>query len=342
MFTPNRNLASPSLPTPAVGSYTVYGWDRSYFTRKLTAALTFYGASYQVQRKTPEYTEEIHVRSGTHQIPVLHTAENWMLADSTPIIQLLDGRFPDRAMFPIEELGFLVHLLESYCDEWLARTTVHWRWNYSENHELLSMDLAEGHAEIAAKFADWGSRVCRATGVSSEIQKTAAEEEYFRILTAAEAQLIKTAFLLGERPTALDCVILGGLRAHFNYDPAPKKAIESRFPTVIEWCTERADNWNGAGSLNGMSEMTDFAKFLLTEMADTFVPFSLANKEALRAKQKAFVIRMYDEDVSYLARPYVETSRQMLVAHFNKLTETQQLTLRSVLPEPAILTLLGD
>jgi len=69
-----------------------------------------------------------------------------MIADTTPLRQLLDARYPERAMFPAGEMGAFVHLLEEYFDELIARTTVHWRWNYQENHELLSLDAAHGIA----------------------------------------------------------------------------------------------------------------------------------------------------------------------------------------------------
>jgi hypothetical protein len=65
--------------------YTVYGSDFSYFTRKLEAAMIFYGAHFEMLPKPPE----AEARSGTHQVPVLHTPENWMIADSTPLLHLL-------------------------------------------------------------------------------------------------------------------------------------------------------------------------------------------------------------------------------------------------------------
>lgn len=53
-------------------------------------------------------------------------------------------------MFPQGLQSVLVHIVEEYFDEWIARTMVHYRWH-------------------------------RATGVYSDRQKEAAEEEYVRI-----------------------------------------------------------------------------------------------------------------------------------------------------------------
>ena len=93
-------------------NYILYGGELSYFTRKLEAALIFYGADFEFRAKTNDNREQLEMRSGTHQVPVLQTPENWLIADSTPIMTLLDNRFPNRSMFPEGRLGVLVHLLE--------------------------------------------------------------------------------------------------------------------------------------------------------------------------------------------------------------------------------------
>ncbi len=341
MFTPPKNATSPQLETPS--NYVVYGWQRSYFTHKLMAALHFYGADWTFEAKTADNEAEIRYRSGTHQIPVLHTPENWMIADTTPLIQMLDGRFPSREMFPSGEMGFLVHLLEEYFDEWVARTTVHWRWNYEENHQLLAMDAAHGDPDIAKVMIGWGAKVCRALGVSSETQKRAAEDEYHRIMAAAETQLQQTAYLLGDRPTAVDCIVLAGLRAHFLYDPAPRAALVDRYPVVVKWVESDADDWNGLGSLSGLANLTDFAQLVLREMAETYQSFALGNQTALNNDEKAFVISMYGEDVSYLARAYVEQSRSQLTQHFNNLkNHTQCIALEGLLREHRLASLVDS
>jgi len=159
----------------------------------------------------------------------------------------------------------------------------------------------------------WGGKVCRATGVSSEIQKREAENEYHRIMVAVEEQLTQTPFLLGDRPTAVDCIVLAGLRAHFLYDPAPKKALYDKYPSAVRWVEEGSKNWDGSGSIPDFPETTSFGQFVLNEMKTTYMPYALSNSRALAQKEKAFIVNVYGEDVSYLARPYIEQSRQMIV-----------------------------
>lgn len=292
-------------------TYIVYGGELSYFTRKLEAGLIFYGLDYEIRPKTADVRELVETRSGTHQVPVLLTPENWMIADTTPLLNLLDSRYPHRRLFPAGPLGVLVHVLEEYFDEWIARTMVHYRWHYPESAEFASLKMAAGDPGAAARVREWGPRACRATGTESQQQQRAAEAEYERILAAIEVQLAETPYLMGHRPTAVDCVVLGGLRAHTNMDPDPKK-VTANYPRVVAWSEEAADDWDGTGELAAFPESTPFARFVLGEMVHTYRPYVLANREAQAAGAKAFNARIYDEKVSYLCRPYPEQSRQMI------------------------------
>ena len=305
--------------------YIVYGGELSYFTRKLEAAMVFYGAEFELRSKTGESREEIESRSGTHQVPVLHTPENWMIADTTPLMTMLDGRFPDRKMYPDGPLGVLVHVVEEYFDEWIARTMVHYRWHYEESARFASLRMSGGNELAAAQVLNWGPRACRATGTESTRQQEAAEAEYVRILEAAEAQLDQSAYLLGDRPTAVDCIVLGGLRAHTNMDPTPKK-VTSGFPKVIAWSEKEADAWEGVGELAPFPDSTDFAQFVLGEMITTYRPYLLANREASSVGAKAFNANIYGETVSYLTRPYPPFSAELVGERIRNTLDIEEAT----------------
>ncbi len=303
------------------GLYTVYGSSLSYFTQKLLAAMKFYAAPHQFQHKSAAEREAVESRSGTHQVPVLLTPENWMVADTTPLLNMLDQRFPERHMFPPGLEGVLVHVVEEYFDEWIARTMVHYRWHYEESARFCSQKMVrEGNpdlddktvAGLAANIADWGGRACRATWVYSDRQEEAAEEEYVRILDAVETQLGESQYLLGTRPCAVDCIVLGGLRAHTNHDPDPKKLMVN-YPKTVAWCESEADRWDGKGELAPFPAATGFACFVLRESSLTYKPYVLANADALADRAKAFIAEIYDEEVSYLTRPYPERSRRMVM-----------------------------
>ncbi len=293
--------------------YVVYGGGISLFTRKLEAALRFYGAPFRNEAKDESVREELETRARTHQVPVLRTPWNWLIADTTPIIAMLDGQFPSRRLVPPGLLGVLVHLVEEVLDEWVARVMVHFRWHHEENtRHIVSLFLGRDvSADEAREFplARWGPRACRATGTETRHQQEAAEREYFALLSALEAQLQSTRYALGDRPTAVDCMLLGGLRAHTNHDPIPDL---SAWPVVLAWESGESE-WDGGGSLAPFPDSTPFAAHVVALARDQYLPFALANAKALTAGDKSFVIQTYGEETSYLTRPYPEASRQMLL-----------------------------
>ncbi len=308
--------------------YVIYGGDLSYFSRKLQAALRWYGAPFRFETKSPELRESIEMRSGTHQVPVLLTPENWMIADTTPLIALLDSRYPSRRLVPLGPLGVLVHVVEEILDEWVARVMVHYRWHYAEStqHAVRRMTGQQLSLDAARDLpiANWGRRACRATGTESEQQQKAAEEEYRGILAALESQLETTPYALGQRPSAVDAILLGGLRAHIDEDPTPKAMLQA-YPRCIEWSEKRADDWDGSGELAPFPESTPFAPHTLELARDAYRPFVLGNAAALARGDKAFVVATYGEQVSYLARPYPEQSRQLILERIhNQLTPAER------------------
>ena len=293
--------------------YIIHGVPMSLFTRKLEAAFDFYGAAYTSERKGSRDGSKLEARAGSHQIPLLLTPENWALADTTPIITMMDERFPFRRLFPRGLNGLLVHVVEEILDEWIARVMVHYRWHYPENtrHVLatgfgvdLSLDEAVKHP-----VAQWGPRACRATGTELIVHQQAAENEYIAMLESLETQLAETTYALGNRPCAVDCMVIGGLRAHTNRDPVPDL---SRFTRVIEWSARSGSDWNGDGELADFPGSSPFAQFLLEIGRDHYAPFLLGNAQALAAGQKSFIVDTYGEPCSYLTRTYPEQSRQMI------------------------------
>ncbi len=306
----------PPVPNNTRDPYVLYGASISLFTRKLEAALRFYDAPFRVEDKTDQNRDELESRAHTHQIPVLRTPDDWVIADTTPIIDMLDGRFPRRRLVPEGERGVLVSIVEEVLDEWVARAMVHFRWHNLENVAfvvslLTGKPMSEEDAR-AFPLARWGLRACRATGTETESQQKAAEREYLSLLGVLEKQLATTRYALGDRPTAVDAILLGGLRAHTHHDPIPDL---SSFPRVLAWNAEGgADAWDGSGELAAFPETTPFGAHVLALARDAYAPFVLGNADALATGRKSFHGRTYGEDVSYLARPYPELSRRMIQA----------------------------
>lgn len=310
--------------------YRIYGDELSLFTRKLECACQFYGLDFERCDKTRENAAHIEQRAGTLQVPILHTPENWMLSDTTPILALLDARYPGQEMFPPGLYGAVAHILEEYFDEWVSRVMVHFRWHYPASAQFAAAIMSQGDPEFGEKLKDWGRRACRATGTGFAPQQLAAEEEYLEFMAAADQQLRDTPFLLGERPTALDCCVLGGLRAHTLMDPDPKPRLSS-FTTLLSWNARCTSERPPALRFPPLERLTPFAELLLSRLRDTYQPFIRANAVALASGEKLFDAKSYGSDVRYLCRPYPEWSRQMVGARIAALSKSDGLTLDAIL-----------
>ena len=142
------------------------------------------------------------------------------------------------------------------------------------------------------------------------------------MLDALERQLGETGYALGDRPTAVDAILLGGLRGHTNSDPLPDL---SHYVRVVAWDERRADEWKGDGELAAFPESTPFPAHILAVGRECYADFVLGNARALDKGAKAFTIETYGEAVSYLTRPYPERSRRMIQARIrDRLDEAER------------------
>jgi glutathione S-transferase len=258
--------------------------------------------------------------SGTHLVPVVRTPDRRLLWDSTPIITHLDACGGAALLHGEGTRGVLVRVIEEWLDEWLPRVVLHYRWNHPEcavhagaalAREVLPVGPSGVRRAIGRSIQTWGLKACRALGVDTPQQQAAAEAEARRIFEALEEQLGQTRFALGDRPTAVDATLLGGLRAHFLTDPVPRRLLES-FPRVVAWATD-TPRATPEGDLPTFPETTAFGRFVLAEFAGPYRRVVLANAHALTSGDKSFTTEVYGQAQSYLTRPYPERSRQMVI-----------------------------
>ena len=203
---------------------------------------------------------------------------------------------------------------------------VHYRWHNPENARYV---LSEGAGrELSLEelkehpIFHWGPRACRATGTEHPAQQRAAEQEYMEMLNALETQLGSTRYALGDRPSAADTIILGGLRAHTNADPIPDL---SGYTRVLEWEAQCENGWDGKGELASFPKSTSFAQHMLELTRDQYTKFVSANGKALAAGDKVFQIETYGEETTYLAREYPDRSRRILQANaYDPLTNQER------------------
>ena len=186
---------------------------------------------------------------------------------------------------------------------------------------------------MAQNVIHWGRKASKALGVSSEVQKRECESEIVRIFRSFNDHLSNGygPFVFGNAPTAVDCVMMGGLRAHFLYDIYPKGLL-AEFALVQEWHDAFGIPIPDHVKIKrdqdlSLKTLPPFVRLILSEMSKGFKNFILGNRDAYENSLKAFVANVYGENVSYLYRPYPEMSRQMLIAklqtHLHSCSQTE-------------------
>jgi glutathione S-transferase len=317
-----------------MSSYTIYGFELSYFTRKMEAAFRLHGVPFEGRSKTVLNWRRLERGSGSRLVPVVKLPDGRLVADSTPIIERLDTLKPERRLFPGGPAGVLVRLVEEWLDEWFPRSVIHYRWQYPECSDFAGDALTREAAPWVPAFArrhlrrrivGWGEGVCRHQGLDRELQKRAVEEEAQRVWAGLDEQLRRTPYAMGDRPTAVDAVLLGALRGHYLQDPIPRRIMD-RFTRVLEW-EPGADTWDGSGEIAPFPEGTDFARMILGEMSGAYRAFILANARALERGERNFEVRLHGEELSLRSRKYSEKSRRMLRSQLEQGLKSSDRTL---------------
>lgn len=224
--------------------------------------------------------------------------------DSTPLIRHLEERVAGRSVIPSDAaLAFVDALLEDYADEWLTKAMFHYRWAFAPDiakaaailPRWFRTDQAEDEAVAAGRmFAD------RQIGRLAVVGSTPAtapvmEASYVRLLHLLDAHLTRWRFLFGGRPASADFGLFGQLTQLVGFDPTPAAIAQREAPRVVAWVDVVEDlsglepdqhDWMARG------DVPDTLRALLAEVGRVYVPFLLANADALRrgARQVECVI----------------------------------------------------
>jgi glutathione S-transferase len=291
----------------------VLGGHESYFTGKLEAYLRAKGIAYQNIPFTMDALVEAASHTGFFQIPQVECPDGSWLVDTSLIIDYLDQQHPEPRTTPTDPAAnFIALLLEDYADEWLWRPAMHYRWSFDCGAELVSSWLSEHSPEtnvsLAHKKATWRVRqkgtFVDGDGVTDET-RAAVESSYHHALSALETLFEKRDFILGDRPTQTDFGFMGPMFRHFFCDPDPARLMRDTAPGVQEWV---ARMWNmkprrftSAAQIEAIPGDLDD---LLEPAVSVYLPYLLANQQAVMAGQDQLSYNALGLDWTEPAKPY--------------------------------------
>jgi len=225
-------------------------------------------------------------------IPLLLFGDDDAMQDSTPIIERLEGAYPEPSIHPPEPAArFVSALLEEFGDEWCNKLMFQYRWGPAED----ARSAAKRIADLMFPSAPWRwikpvvvpfmvrRMVPRmAFAGANETNRPHLERSWRRTVELLDAHLAQRAYLFGERPALGDFGIWGNL-AQANSDPTCGRHLEAHATHVVRWI-ERMNSPEELGRFEPLeSLMPTLGPLLEEQVAGRFLPWSVANAHALDA-----------------------------------------------------------
>jgi glutathione S-transferase len=264
--------------------YRFYAADFSYFSAKVRPALRYKRVPFiELLPTSRVYREVIIPRTGLAFIPILITAADETLQDTSEILDELERRFPDPPLYPTDPvLRLCAYLIELYADEFLILPALHYRWSFPDSIAKARADFAAITGDPAASgvFADRISGSIPLVGVLAE-SIPAIEAHTSDLLACLSAHLAQHPYVLGARPSLADCALMGPLYAHLYLDAVPSEILRETAPVVCHWI-QRMNNPdpNAFGPWAPPAALAATLRPLLALIGEDAMPFLLDNLDA--------------------------------------------------------------
>jgi glutathione S-transferase len=305
------------MPEPNEQPLRIVGMPGSPYSRKLRAVLRYRRIPHVwMHQGSPESRGLPQPR--VQLLPqLIMTGRNGELeaqTDSTPLIRELERRYAGRSVIPPDAaLAFLDALIEDYADEWLTKAMFHYRWAFAA-------DVAKGAAILPRWFRTnqpesdavaggktFAERQVGRLAVVGSNQTTAPviEDSYRRLLHLLDAHLTHTRFLFGARPAASDFALYGQLTQLTGFDPTPAAIALESAPRITAW-VDVVDDLSGLEpdehDWTSPDAVPESVRALLAEIGRVYVPFLLANADAL--ERKAEQVECTIDGRRWIQRPF--------------------------------------
>jgi hypothetical protein len=138
-------------------------------------------------------------------------------------------------------------------------------------------------------------------------------------------------FLLGNRPASSDFAIYGQLTCLALFDPTPQALVIKHAPRVYAW-TEVLEDLSGYEILDSdwgdedtnLKSLTEILSPLLSEISDIYIPYLVANRDAVSAASKTMNTTLDGREWEQQPFPYQVKCLQALTDEFNELNQADR------------------
>jgi len=312
--------------------FQIYLYEVSYYSGKMEMYLRYKEIPFQrIEQQVVDNYDVLYKNTGIMKVPVISTATDEWLKDTTPMIDWFERLYPESTVMPEDPaLFFISNLVEDYADEWLWRPAMYYRWWY--DFQVVGPWLARDTLQkIPRPFWEKAKNIAQRPtnlfmeqdGVTEEIRPH-LEETYLKNLQSLEQILSESPFLLGERPTLVDFGYMGPMFRHFSIDPTPARIMREKAPKVFAWV---ARLWaSKASEIDQSSLVRDFSNpgwcFILEDVCRIYLPSLSKNAIAWKDNRKLFDYET--NGIHYKNLPVIQYRvwcREILQNHYTSLSD---------------------
>lgn len=298
------------MTSPAQDLYRIVGAELSPYSVKVRSYLRFKGTPHEWLLHDPFNAEFYKAHAKIPIIPLVVTPDGRALQDSTPIMEGLEAVLPGPSIVADDPtLRFVSALLEEYGDEWGNKWMFHYRWRREADQRsaalrLASMSLgleadppAEVEGDALEQTADFiRERMKGRVWFVGSSDQTAAriEGSFVSVLAILEQHLASRPYLFGGSPLLGDFGLAAQIYECLT-DPTAGELLRTEAPAVAAWALRMLDP-KVEGDLESWDQLaTTLMPLLRDDVARFFLPWSVANAQAMAAGDDEFTVSLAGE-----------------------------------------------
>jgi glutathione S-transferase len=312
--------------------FRIFGSELSPYSIKIRSYFRYKGIAHEWIVRNMNNMAEFQQHAKLPLIPLVLSPDGEAMQDSTPIIERMEGLFPEPSVHPTDPaLAFASALIEEYGDEWGNKPMFHYRWFYEADQEscaerIVRENLPGAPEEQIRSTAETirARMVPRLSFVgSSPATKDHIEDSFRRQLTILEQHLARRPYLFGGRPALADFGLYAQLYES-STDPTPS-VIMAAAPNVLAW-TQRMLDPKVEGEMESWTALEPtLLPLLRDEIAAVFLPWSTENARALAAGAKEFSCNLDGRPFTQQTQKYHAKSLAALRARYHAAADNAQL-----------------
>jgi glutathione S-transferase len=295
--------------------YRVIGGPGSPYSFKMRAVLRYRRIPHDwvVPPKFRDPEGEL-AKAGKGIIPVMQLPDGRYWADSTPMILALEQMHPDRrSVLPDDPADrFLALLVEDIADEWLVFAMFDFRWAEQVDQEFCARRQMAGWfgampgAEFDKVVDFFRNRQIGMLARAGDLKTNRRlwQEGYARVLEAVELQVQHSRFFFGGRPSIGDFGLYGQL-SQLAVDPTPSEIMRRDAVRTYQWMHDLDDASGIEGDWRDPHATLGAGVVALLDLAgDTYLPFLVANADAIAAGAKTYDLKLRGKSFPNPTRSY--------------------------------------